>query len=433
MVEETRKERIERLTREFKELLEEKFPEKGSTLERIEELTEEIGKAIEESIEDSATKQEGRGYVGRFTVCECGSWARYVRVYAKKVTTLHGLREIERAYYHCGACGKGFVPLDEALGLDAGGTSLRVRGKVARISALTPFGRGANELRELCNIEVSAKTFERVAENVGYNIGKEMMAAEKHILSGLADLPSVTPDRLYVTTDGATVPVGKGYRECKVGAVYEASVGRDGEVTARNVEHVVTMGNCEAIGDRLYALAFRRGVETTREVVALADGGRWIWKQVKENFPGCVEILDFYHATEHLGEVARAWYGAENPKAAKWLEERKSDLLEGRWDKAMRSIRAWKPVDAEDMQTKRQNLAYFKSNRKRMRYSEFRARGLHIGSGIAESSCKCLVQARLKQSGMHWTEQGAESILQLRRMWMDVPAADFAEYARMAA
>lgn len=432
-MEETREERIERLTREFRKLLEEKFSEKGSTLARIEELTEEIGKAIEEKIEDSATKQEGKGYVGRFAACGCGRSARYVRVYEKEVTTLHGPQLIPRAYYHCSVCGKGFAPLDAALGLDSGGTSLRVRGKIARVAALTPFGRGANELKELCGIEVSAKTFERVAENVGSNIGKEVSATEKYILSGHADPPDAAPDRLYVTTDGATVPVGAGYRECKVGAVYEASIGRDGEAIARDVEHVATMGNSEAIGDRLYALAFRRGVERAGEVVALADGGRWIWKQVKDNFPGCVEILDFYHAAEHLGEIARAWYGDQSPKAAKWLSERKSDLLEGQWDTVMRSIRAWKPLEAEDVQTRRGNLAYFKRNKERMRYDEFRARGLHIGSGIAESSCKCLVQARLKQSGMHWTEQGAESILQLRRMWMDEPGADFAQYAHMAA
>ncbi len=82
---------------------------------------------------------------------------------------------------------------------------------------------------------------------------------------------------------------------------------------------------------------------------------------------------------------------------------------------------------------KSENIGYFSRNRNRMRYDEFRAEGMHIGSGIAESSCKCLVQARLKQSGMHWMEDGAESILQLRRLWMDVPSADFAQYARMAA
>ena len=251
-MEETREERMDRLTREFKELLEDKFPEKGSTLERIEEQTEEIGKAIEEKIEDSATKQEGRGYVGRAATCRCGNAARYVRVYEKQVLTLHGLRSIPRAYYHCSVCRKGFVPLDAVLDLDKGSTSLRVRGKISRVAALTPFGRGSNELNELCGIDVSAKTFERVAEHVGRKEGREVAAGERHILSGLAGLPEVAPKRLYVTVDGATVPVGKGYRECKVGAVYEASIDRYGEVVARDIEHVATMGDSEAMGDRIY-------------------------------------------------------------------------------------------------------------------------------------------------------------------------------------
>lgn len=432
-MEETREERIERLTREFRRLLEERFPEKGSTLERIEELTEEIGNAIEEKIEDSATKQEGTGYVGRHATCECGSAARYVRVYEKNVVTLHGLRVIPRAYYHCSACGNGFTPLDVVMGLDKGATSLRVRGKIARVAALTPFGRGSNELKELCGIEVSAKTFERVSEHVGKKIGIELAESEQHILSGLAEEPEVAPQRLYVTVDGAMVPVGKGYRECKVGAVYEASVDCNGEVAARDVEHVATMGDAEAIGDRVYCAAFRRGVERAKEVIVVADGGRWIWKQARQNFPGCVEVLDFYHAAEHLGEVARAWHGAESPKADKWLDRCKADFLEGRFVRVMKSIRAWKPVDPEHVKLKSDNIGYFSRNKNRMRYNQFRAQGMHIGSGIAESSCKCLVQARLKQSGMHWSRDGAESILQLRRLWMDVPSADFAQYARMAA
>lgn len=123
--------------------------QEGSTLERIEELTDEIGKAIEERIEDSATKQEGTGYVGGRARCECGRWARFVRIYEKEVITLHGVRMVGRAYYHCRACGRWFAPLDGMMGLDRGATSLRVRGKIARVAALTPFGRGSNELKEL--------------------------------------------------------------------------------------------------------------------------------------------------------------------------------------------------------------------------------------------------------------------------------------------
>jgi len=431
-MDESREQRIARLTEEFRKLLEEKFPEKGSTMQRIEELTEEIGKAIEEKIEDDATKQEGRGYVGRHAICKCGFASRYVRDYEKRVVTLHGERAVTRAYY-CEVCKTGFCPADETLGLDGGCTTIAVRAKIARLGAMIPFGRCSTELGFLCGIEVSAKTVERVTEMVGSQIGKEESNRNAHVLSGLAREPELTPDRLYVTVDGAMAPMKNGWRECKVGAVYEARVGDEGDVVAYGIEHVGTFGNAEVIGDKLYALAFRRGVERCRDVVMLGDGGRWIWNQAKEKFPDATQILDFYHAAEHLSEVAKAWYGAGTPKAQRWLEARSLDFLEGRWEKVIRSIRAWKPVDTEYIKIKHDNLGYFNRNRQRMRYDEYRANGMHIGSGIAESSCKCLVQARLKGSGMRWTQTGAESILQLRRLWIDAPNTDFGQYARMAA
>lgn len=430
-MEETREQRITRLTEEFRKLLEEKFPEKGSTMQRIEELTEEIGREIEQRIEDDATKQENRGYSGSWSICECGEMARYVRDYEKRVVTLHGERGIVRSYYYCAHCGKGFCPVDKILELDSGCTTIAVRSKIARLAALVPFGRCSLELNHLCGIRVSARTVERVAEMVGSQIGKEAHLMEAKVLSGLVDTPELSPKRLYVTVDGAMAPMKDGWNECKVGAVYEASTNSKGDVIARDIEHVGTFGDCEAIGDKLYALAFRRGVERCNDVVVLGDGGRWIWKQAKDNFPKATQILDFYHAAEHLSEVAKAWYGVQSPKAEKWLESRCEDFLTGRHDTVMRSIRAWKPLEEAQMKIKHDNLGYFKRNRERMRYEEYRAKEMHIGSGIAESSCKCLVQARLKQSGMRWTEPGAESILQLRRLWVDAPETDFGQYAKM--
>lgn len=433
MADETRDERIKRLHEEIGKLLEEKFPQKGSTIDEIERITEEIGQEIERKLEESATGQEIRGYVGSFAVCECGHQARYKKDYAKNWQTLHCHLVIPRAYYYCSHCGRGFAPLDDVLGLDRGSTSLRVRDKIARVAAMAPFGRGACELRALCDIDVSAKTFERVAELVGKRIDAEAASSERHVLSGLADAPDISPSRLYVTVDGATVPMIGSWKESKVGAVYETYVDKKGEVQAKDIEHVATMGDAEAIGDRVYALAFKRGVEHAGEVVMLGDGGRWIWKQARENFPGCIEILDFYHASEHLGEIARAWYGAASPKADKWLEKCKGNFLEGRFERVMKSIRAWRPTEPEHIKVRRENIGYFTRNKERMYYDEYRAKGLHIGSGIAESSCKCLVQARLKQSGMRWSPDGAASMLQLRRLWFDVPDANFGQYARMAA
>ena len=163
------------------------------------------------------------------------------------------------------------------------------------------------------------------------------------------------------------------------------------------------------------------------------DGGRWIWKQAKEKFAEATQILDFYHAAEHLSEIAKARYGAQTPKADKWFDARCEDFLEGRHQAVMKSVRAWRSVEQAHIKIKHDNLGYFKRNRGRMHYDLYRAKHMHIGSGIAESACKCLVQARLKQSGMRWTQTGAESILQLRRLWLDAPDTDFGQYARMTA
>ncbi len=267
---------------------------------------------------------------------------------------------------------------------------------------------------------------------VGRRIDDELCAQEKHVLSGLAKIPDTAQDRLYITIDGATVPILNSWKESKVGAVYETFIDKDGEVQAKDIEHVATMGDAETIGDRIYTLAFRRGVERARDVVVLADGGWWVWKRAKQNFSEALQILDFYHVADHLGEIARAWHGSDSPKMDKWLQRSKADFLEGRFERVMKSIRAWRPADTEHIKLKHDNIGYLRRNRSRMHYDEYRAQGLHIGSSIAESACKCLVQARLKQSGMRWSPDGAAAMLQLRRLWLDVPDTSFAKYATTA-
>ena len=166
MVSESRDETIRRLKEEIGKLLEERLPHKGSKIDEIERITEELGRQIERKIEESVTRQEGRGYVGSLAPCKCGCVGVCKKDYAKTWQTLHAQLVIPRACYHCRSCGKGFAPLDEVLGLDRGSTSLGVRDKIARVSAMAPFGRGASELRALCGADVAAKTFERVAEMI---------------------------------------------------------------------------------------------------------------------------------------------------------------------------------------------------------------------------------------------------------------------------
>jgi hypothetical protein len=165
----------------------------------------------------------------------------------------------------------------------------------------------------------------------------------------------------------------------------------------------------------------------------LGDGASWIWRSFGNHYPDAVQILDFFHASEHLNEVARAWYGEGTERATRWVKAREHDLLSDRVETVIRSIRSWRPAEEDAIQIRRTNLGYFTTNKERMRYARFKARGYHIGSGVVESACKTVVGQRLKQSGMHWSEIGAEAILHLRSLLLSQRTADLRPYARAIA
>ena len=141
----------------------------------------------------------------------------------------------------------------------------------------------------------------------------------------------------------------------------------------------------------------------------MGDGAAWIWNLAAEMFPGAIQIVDYFHAAEKLWEAARALGGAEGQVKA-WAEARCADLKAGRLDGLLATLRA----HAGSCKVAEQCADYIERNRERMRYDKFRAQGLHIGSGVVEAACKSVVGGRVKQSGMHWTEDGANAILELR-------------------
>ena len=146
-----------------------------------------------------------------------------------------------------------------------------------------------------------------------------------------------------------------------------------------------------------------RGLARLRPVVMLGDGARWIWELAVEHFGACVEILDYYHASQHLWEVARALFGRDTPEAAAWA----APLARRLRDEAA----APDPVAADVLRRER---AFFRTNAARMAYPDFRARGFPIGSGAVESAARHVVQARMKRPGMRWSDPGARAMLALR-------------------
>jgi len=320
--------------------------------------------------------------------------------------------------------------MDRKLGLDSQCTSIAVRTRVARLAAWIPFERLSKELEVLFGLDLSKNTCERIAEAVGERIGADNRSVERAVLSGDVASPKLTPDRLYVGIDGTGVPMrGGGTRESKTGIIYETRE-RKGRMEVTNQEYLATLERVDSFGEQVYARAFERGVENACDVACLGDGAAWIWRSFAHHYPKAVQILDYYHASEHLGAVANAWYGEGSDAARKWVKARQADLLSDCVESVIRSMRSWKPADDECREVRRLNLKYFTDNKDRMRYASLAANSYHIGSGLVESACKTVVGTRLKQSGMRWSQAGAEAMLGLRASLLTNPSIDLTQYAR---
>ena len=427
---ESKDEMIRRLTKRFEKLLKEKLPDEPGTLEEIEKITEEIGADIKRDIQQGCGELHGTGYVGVEIACSCGGVAKFKNYYNKRHVSLCSEMVIKRAYYYCEKCGSGFAPVDKKLGLDSLCTSIGVRMRVARLAIWIPFERLSHELETLCDLHLSKNTLERITESVGESVKKEKQQREAEVFSGMVDIPKLAPKRLYIGIDGTGVPMrGGGTRESKCGIIYETRE-RIGKTEVVRAEYLATLERVESFGEAVYARAFDRGVERACDVACLGDGATWIWRSFSQHYPKGVQILDYYHASEHLGIVAKVWFGEGTKKAKRWVRDRQSDLLSDCVETVIRSIRSWRPIDDESKEIRRLGLKYFIDNKDRMLYASLTANGYHIGSGLVESTCKTVVGMRLKQSGMRWSEPGAESMLHLRSLLLTNPDADLSRYAR---
>ena len=177
-----------------------------------------------------------------------------------------------------------------------------------------------------------------------------------------------------------------------------------------------------AFAQRVYREAQRRGFDTADRQVVIGDGAPWIWNVAAEQFPGAIEIVDIYHAKQHLCDVAKALYGPGTDLAEQWAKDRRAELDAGR----LRALVAALRIHVETTLEARKCIHYVFGNRHRMRYPKFRAKGLCISSGVVEAGCK-QIGARLKRAGMRWTVAGANAIIALRCCILSSRFEDFWE------
>jgi hypothetical protein len=364
--------------------------------------------------------------------CVCGQQARYAGRRSKNFESVLGDLRLERAYYHCELCEAGFCPRDRELGLEGGSLSPGVLRMVGRVGAMVSFEEGHELLQELAGVKVPTKHVERAAEALGREIAED----EKQVVEPPGANEPLAPTQ-YLGMDGTGVPVRKEElvgrpgkqpdgsaktREVKLVTIWSAE-GRDKEGTpirdagsisySAAIESAAQKDTDETTSEfaaRVAREAMRRGFDRTARRAVLGDGAKWIWNLADEHFPDAVQIVDRFHAKQHLSDVAKSIYGAGSDLAKQWARERHDELDAGDIDAVLDALRMHSPEDDEA----RKCIDYIESNRARMRYPVFRAAGLCTSTGVVEAGCKVVIGTRCKRAGMHWTVSGANAIIALR-------------------
>jgi len=352
--------------------------------------------------------------------CPCGEKAEYVRRREGVIITLFNRVRFRRAYYLCPHCHQGQYPLDQHLGYRPGSLTPELRGTAGRVGAEIPFERARDLLEQLTRVSVS----ENSVRDATQEVGDEVMAQEQEWIVASQDeevllahdrLPSEEkPDRLYGSLDGVKVPVDSDWREMKIGCWYSVDDKRrsdrpprmtDELSRATDITYYCDVAEAETFGRLLWATGCQRLADQAKELVFVADGAPWIWKLVQTHFPNATQIVDWYHAVEYIAPIAKAVFGEGTPESKAWQDKVRTDLWEGRFEHVLSSFEEFLN-HATAGEAARRALSYYTNNRERMRYAEFRERGLRVGSGTVESGCKQIGTERLKVAGARWGPEG---------------------------
>lgn len=343
---------------------------------------------------------------------------------AKTIKTLFGdIRCESRDYYYNRKNNTGRYPFDDVLGLINGSTPALVA-RAVRHTVKEPYAEAASDFQSCMSRHMTADimmTYPRALGEKAERFLGERLSPDKF-----------TPECAYVLADGTGLPLrrkelkgvkGKGpggrakTREAKVGAIFTGHPTPDApEERARDpgsTTYVATIERKDAFAKQLRAEFDRRFTAMPEVTLFIADGAPWLWNIRRTHFPFAVEILDFYHAAEHLEPIIdQAGYKDKDKKRIfkkwrKWLKQGKVAQL----------IRVADDLVGKTKEGKKA-IGYFKNNKERMKYNEYLAKGWFIGSGVVESGCKTVIGKRFKQSGMIWSKNGLRALFPFRIAYM---------------
>jgi hypothetical protein len=306
---------------------------------------------------------------------------------------------LRRRHFTCRCCGGNAHPLDDRLGVD-GLVSPHAQRLICFAGVGQSFEKAAQALQTLAGLSVCDNTVRKVCDHHGARSRtwqREDPEASRafRAASGAVEFQ----------TDGTSVNTTRGWREIRLSIFAKREPGRPiadlddwdqqrlPEPTARVATAVIRTS--ESLGPQWRRAAVRLGIEQTDQITVLADGARWIWKEVAKNLPGATGVLDFYHAGEHIYAAAHEIHGENHAAATTWAEDQKRLLLESGADGVLANLSDNRPAALE-------LAAYLEPHRRHTDYLGRLKAGRSIGSGMVEGACKTAVGKRLKQTGARW-------------------------------
>jgi len=369
-----------------------------------EEIAELFGRVKEEVQQAVVHQQVAERDANREAprCCICGAKMKVHAHRKRTVYTRNGQLVIWRRYYLCRPCKEGESPLDAELGLK-GEFTAAVDELMCLADSLQSSRLSEMVVRKLAGLQISHDAIHRHAVAAGKKFHLQQITQ-----APVTKLPKGTK-RAYVSADGVMIRLQDSlFHEMKLGCFYNQGQGYR--------QYVATTKDCDAFGEELRRMAHFSGMKQAKQVAIIGDGAPWLWEQARTRFPlADREIVDFYHAAERIAKAGTDMYGEGTTAAQRFLGEYRHRLRhEGGKAVLARLKRSSRYRTGDDAM---QLLAgYIQKNVNRMDYPALKEQGFDIGSGMIESGCKNLVQARLKGSGMRWSEDSAIAVANLRGM-----------------
>ena len=364
----------------------------------------------------------------------CQESARFKGYRKKGVISVLGELVVERGYYYCRHCRRGHCPSDDAFGLDAGDLTSGAAELISLAGTLDSFAHAADLiLPKMSGLTIAESTVERNTEAVGRELGQALDAKvpfgesrpwDRHKDAEGKTCAYVSIDSTGVGKQGPGGTAAEG-EMVAVGMVYNPVpedrrqwAKPDGRRPPWQARYVASLEGQEAVAEPLRHQAAQVGMSRAQRWIAISDGGAGLEDLLHAHF-GRLDavILDFYHASEHLGDFAKAWCSGDPAAAesrhAEWAHRLKHEggaaLLA--WLQGLdirgnpRAYSAWEEV-----------VTYFRNQHHRMDYPGYRAKGWPIGSGPVEAACKAVIGKRIKGSGMRWGREGADAVCHMRAL-----------------